>query len=197
VTKEETRADESPARFVNATPKTLLDVIGLIREDYETFRGDRSRPGFRALLVYRIDSWRLGLKNRFVRLPFTFACRVAARWIRKHYSIELPPTAQIGRRLFILHSGGVVVHMFATIGDDCVLHQRVTIGGAGKVSRDRAPRIGNGVKIGAGAAIIGDVRVGDRANIGPNAVVTMDVPDDATAFAAPARVIFAPSVDDR
>ena len=176
------------------SPSGFSQVTSLIREDYATNNRRWSSPGFRALFVYRIDSWRQNLPNRILRIPLTLMCRVAARWIRNHHGIELPPTATIGRRLRLIHWGGVVVHKHATLGDDCILLHGVTLGATGEVDRAKAPRLGNGVQVGTGAVILGAVVVGDRAKIGPNAVVTMDVPADGTAFADPARVIYAPTV---
>lgn len=183
------------ARIIQPSPSGLWSVLGLIREDFVTNGRRLSGPGFRALLVYRIDSWRASLNRRALRLPFTVLCGIAARWIRNHHGIELPPTAMIGRRLLIIHYGGVVIHKYAEIGDDCTLLHGSTIGAAGAVSREQAPKLGNGVQVGTGAVVLGAVTVGDRARIGPNAVVTMDVPADATAFATPARIIFAPGVE--
>lgn len=173
------------------------EVVSRIREDFETNNRRWSSPGFRALFVYRIDSWRQNIPNRVLRMPLTFVCGVAARWIRNHHGIELPPTAQIGRRLHLIHWGGVVIHKYATLGDDCTILHGATLGAAGDVDRAKAPRLGDGVQVGAGAVILGAVVIGDRAKIGPNALVTMDVPADATAFADPARVIHAPGVPDR
>jgi serine O-acetyltransferase len=170
------------------------EVISLIREDYSTNNRRWSSPGFRALFVYRIDSWRQDIPNRFLRIPLTFMCGVASRWVRNHHGIELPPTATIGRRLHLIHWGGVVLHKYAILGDDCTILHGVTLGAAGDVDREKAPLLGNGVQVGTGAVILGAVVVGDRARIGPNAVVTMDVPADGTAFANPARVIYAPAV---
>ena len=99
---------------------------------------------------------------------------------------DIAPTARVGARLSLPHPGGVVIHSDAVIGDDCLLMQQVTIG---MVGQSGAPIIGAGVYCGAGAKILGDIRIGDRVWIGANAVVLCDVPDDCTAVGIPARVI--------
>jgi serine O-acetyltransferase len=99
---------------------------------------------------------------------------------------DIDPRARLGQRLMLPHPNGVIVHDEAIIGDDCMIMQQVTVGmiGGGEV-----PEIGNRVYIGAGAKIIGKVRVGDGARIGANAVVTQDVPANCTAVGIPARII--------
>ncbi len=167
----------------------LSDVLDLVREDYQTYRRDATKPGFRAMLVYRLNVWRLTIPIRALRLPLTILLNGAFRWIRNHYGIELHPTATIGRRFHIIHQGGIVIHRYAKIGDDCQILHGVTLGAVDGVDPDSGPTLGNGVQVGAGAIIIGSITVGDGARIGPNAVVMTDVPPGATAFATPARLI--------
>ena len=164
----------------------------LIHEDWVTNWRDWTRPGFRALVMYRLGVWRMGVRPRLLRWPLSVLYRFLHRWIRNHYGIELHDTATIGRRLLIAHQGAIVIHEGATIGDDCVLRQGVTIGAAGNYSVDRAPCLGDNVSVGAGAMILGGVTIGDGAIIGPNAVVLSDVPPGAIAAAAPARIIQPP-----
>lgn len=99
---------------------------------------------------------------------------------------DIDPQATLGRNLMLPHPNGVVIHGDAVIGDDCMIMQQVTIG---MIGEGQVPRIGNKVYIGAGAKIIGRLNVGDGARIGANAVVTTDVPPNATAVGIPARVI--------
>lgn len=167
-------------------------LVAVVREDYATYDRDATRPGFKALLVYRIGAWRLTIRQRFLRVPLTVISNLAYRWIRNHYGIELPATATIGRRFRIVHQGSIVIHRYAQIGDDCRILHGVTIGAIDGAGPGTSPKIGHRVQIGAGAMVLGPVTVGDDANIGANAVVTMDVPAGATAFAAPARIIYPP-----
>ena len=103
--------------------------------------------------------------------------------------LEIHPGAQIGKRFFIDHGMGVVIGETAIIGDDVMLYQGVTLGGTGKARGKRHPTLGNGVIVGVGAKILGDVTVGDNARIGGGAVVLRDVPADTTAVGIPARAV--------
>jgi len=112
-----------------------------------------------------------------------------ASHVRNHYSIELPLTAKIGRRLLIGHQGGIVIHWLSQIGDDCVIVQNVTLGAGTEEAITNAPVLGNRVMVGCGAAVIGGVVIGDDVHIGPNAVVTMNIPVGSTVAAPAPRVV--------
>lgn len=103
--------------------------------------------------------------------------------------IEIHPGATIGRRLFIDHGMGTVIGETARIGDDCVIYHGVTLGGTGKESGKRHPDIGNQVMIGAGAKILGNIKIGNHVKIGANAVVLKDVPDNQTVVGIPAHLL--------
>lgn len=103
--------------------------------------------------------------------------------------IEIHPGAQIGKRFFIDHGNGVVIGETAIIGDDVLMYQGVTLGGTGKEHGKRHPSIGNNVVIGAGAIILGNIKIGDNSRIGAGAVVTKPVPPNSTVVGNPARVI--------
>lgn len=160
-----------------------------IQEDWRYNGEDWTRPGFRALAMYRFGVWRMGIQSGMLRMPLNLLYRFMHRSIRNHYGIELHSTAKLGRRVVIAHQGSIVIHEFAEIGDDCIIRQGVTLGAAGQYSVDEAPRLGRGVTLGAGAVLVGSVKVGDGAKIGPNAVVIADVPAGSLAFAPPAKVI--------
>jgi serine O-acetyltransferase len=98
---------------------------------------------------------------------------------------DIPLGSRIGGGLLLPHPNGVVVHPGASIGPNCLLFQQVTLGAA----RGGLPMLGGHVDVGAGAKIIGAVRVGDHAVIGANAVVTSDVPPRAVVAGIPARVL--------
>jgi serine O-acetyltransferase len=163
-----------------------------VREDYVANGREWTRPGFRAMFMYRLGVWRMGVRPRLLRAPLSLLYRAMHRYVRNRYGIELHYTTRIGRRLQVAHQGAIVIHEHATIGDDCTVRQGVTIGAAAEYDPTTAPVLGNGVDVGAGAKIVGKVVVGDRVRIGPNAVVMTSIPADSTAFAAPARVIQMP-----
>jgi serine O-acetyltransferase len=90
--------------------------------------------------------------------------------------IEIHPKAVIGKRLFIDHGTGVVIGETSIIGDGVILYHGVTLGGSGKITdKKRHPTIGNNVIIGAGTKLIGDIKIGNDAKIGPNAVIIKDI----------------------
>ncbi|HWB20586.1 MAG TPA: serine O-acetyltransferase [Phycisphaerales bacterium] len=160
----------------------------LVREDLRT-NGGWSRPGAKAMVMYRFGVWRMNIKLRLLRMPLSIIYKWMHKRVRNHYGIELHYTAKLGRRVLLGHQHGIVIHEFATIGDDCIIRQGVTIGSASAYSDDNAPTLGNKVDVGAGAKILGKITIGNGARIGPNAVVMMDMPADSTAFAPPARVV--------
>ena len=164
-----------------------------LREDIEAvFQRDpaaRSRlevvlcyPGIHALMFHR-----LGHRSLAARLAHRGALRLAAR--PPLTGIEIHPGATIGRRFFVDHGMGVVVGETAEIGDDVTLYQGVTLGGVSLDPGKRHPTLGNGVVVGAGAAVLGPFTVGDGARIGSNAVVVKEVPAGATVVGIPARPV--------
>ena len=162
-------------------------MLARMWEDWDKTGRDPSRPGLHAVLVYRFGFWQRGLPKaaRF----FLYPVYMLMYWfVRNVYGIELPATARVGRRFRIAHQSGIVVHLFAEIGDDCIIRQNVTMGAAGDDWR-RGPTLGNRVEIGAGAVIIGDVTIGDDVRIGPNAVVMTSVPAGSRVVTTPARII--------
>jgi serine O-acetyltransferase len=138
--------------------------------------------GLHALLAYRVAHW---LREHGV--PFVpRAISQLARWLT---GIEIHPGARIGNGFFIDHGMGVVIGETAEIGDYVTLFQGVTLGGTGKERGKRHPTIGNHVVIGAGAKILGAIRVGDNVKIGANSVVLKSVPPHSTVIGVPARII--------
>lgn len=161
-----------------------------VREDYRTHCCDWTAPGFRAVALHRFGVWaetvgRPWLLHAVLRLIY----RVLYVHVRNHYTIELPLRTKVGRRLIIAHQGGIVIHSFSRIGDDCLIHQNVTLGSPTVETILHAPILGNRVEVGCGAAIIGKVVIGDDVRIGPNAVITMNVPAGSTVVAAAPRVV--------
>jgi serine O-acetyltransferase len=174
---EHDRADNPPS------------VWRLIAEDYAAHGRDLLRPGFQALLVYRLGVARMKIEPRLLRAPLSALYRIAFRGVSAVYGIELPYSARIGRRVIFEHQHGIVVHGDAQIGDDCIVRQGVTLGIRTLDQLGHAPVLGKRVNVGAGAKILGHVQVGDDADIGANAVVLKDVPAGALAVGVPARVI--------
>jgi serine O-acetyltransferase len=159
----------------------------IVREDLARHRGRWSLPGFQALAVQRFGAWALtapGLGGKIARRVH----RLLFVLVRNFYGIELWPETKIGRRLLIGHQHGIVIHPYAVIGDDCVLRHNVTLGDGARSWENDAPILGNHVRIGPGAVILGKVTIGDDAQIGPNALVTTNVPPGAVVFEKPTRM---------
>jgi serine O-acetyltransferase len=139
--------------------------------------------GVHAVWFYRVDHW-----------FWIHGMRLFARWLsqvaRLFTGIEIHPAAKIGRRLFIDHGMGVVVGETTVIGDEVTIYQGVTLGGTGKEQGKRHPTIGNGVVIGAGSRVLGNIEIGHNSRIGAGSVVLRSVPDDSTVVGVPGHIIF-------
>ena len=179
------------ASVANPSPTDRPGLWSLIREDWVAHNRDWTRPGFRALAVYRFGVWRMTIRPRLLRAPFGIVYRMLFRRCRNGYGIELPYSATVGRRVVFEHQHGIVVHGHCRIGDDCVLRQGVTLGNKTMDRPYDAPTLGDRVNVGAGAKILGAVTIGDDAQIGANAVVVKDVPAGSMAVGVPARVVWA------
>lgn len=118
----------------------------------------------------------------------TMASHLQSR-VSEVLGIDIHPAARIGTRVFIDHATGVVIGETAVVGDDTSILQGVTLGGTGKESGDRHPKVGRGVLLSAGVNVIGNVRIGDYAKIGAGSVVLHEVPPHATVVGVPARVV--------
>lgn len=144
--------------------------------------------GFLGLEMYRIAHalWHSGRT--------TEALMIQSR-VSEVFAMDIHPAARIGTGVFIDHATGIVVGETAVIGDDTSLLQGVTLGGTGKETGDRHPKVGRGCLISAGAIVLGNVRIGDYSRIGAGSVVLSDVPPHATAVGVPAKVVRSNTVD--
>jgi serine O-acetyltransferase len=158
-----------------------------IREDWLAHDCVWSRHGFWALLLYRFGRWRYTVRTRWIRAPFSFLYKFIKFFSEMLLGIELPCEAVIGKRFVIEHSGSIVISGDAVFGDDCVVRQGVTVGLRYRNQRG-SPHIGDRVDIGAGAKLLGNIRIGNDVSIGANAVVLCDVPDGCIAVGVPAVV---------
>jgi serine O-acetyltransferase len=138
--------------------------------------------GFHALLFHRFAHW-----LRKYGIPFI--PRALSQFARFITGIEIHPGATIGSGLFIDHGMGVVIGETTEIGDNVTLFQGVTLGGTGKQRGKRHPTVGSHVVVGAGAKVLGPIRVGDYVKIGANSVVLQDVPDHSTVVGIPGRIV--------
>jgi len=140
--------------------------------------------GYHAVLIHRM--------NHFLweNTPLRALPRFLANIGKILTGIEIHPQARIGKNLFIDHGTGIVIGQTAVIGDEVTLYHGVTLGGkGGNVSGKRHPTLEDGVIIGAGAQVLGDITIGAGGKIGANAVVIHNVPDGCTAVGNPARIV--------
>jgi len=139
-------------------------------------------PGLWALFYHRIA-------HAIYKRGLRFIPRFISGFSRLVTTIDIHPAAQIGERVFIDHGAGVVIGETAIIGDDVVIYQQVTLGGVSTSHGKRHPTVENGVVIGAGAKILGNITLGSDCKVGANSVVIKDVPCCATAVGVPARIL--------
>jgi serine O-acetyltransferase len=167
--------------------------LAVLREDLEAAR--RRDPAARSALEVALGYpgvhavWAYRVAHRMWREPgLRLVARLFSQAVRAATGIEIHPGAQIGRRLFIDHGMGIVIGATSMVGDDVVLFHGATLGGRSMNRGKRHPTLGDRVVVGAGAKILGPVRIGDDAQVGANAVVVKDVPTGATAVGVPAVV---------
>ena len=139
-------------------------------------------PGVHALLVHRVSHslWTRGWR---------FVARMLSFFARMFSNVDIHPGAQIGARFFIDHGAGVVIGETAIIGDDVTLYHGVTLGGTSWNKGKRHPTLGNGVMVGAGAKVLGNITLGDGVRVGANSVVVEDVPSECTVVGIPGKIV--------
>ncbi len=164
-----------------------MDMFEQVREDWATYDKDIWRQGLWVMCVYRFGNWRYRIRPDWLRRPFSLLYKLLRTACQIATGVELPCETRVGRRLLIEHFGGIIVSGDAVIGDDVVIRQGVTIGLRHPGTRG-SPLIGDRVDIGAGAKLLGSIRIGDDAVIGANAVVLCDVPAGALAVGIPAVI---------
>jgi serine O-acetyltransferase len=158
--------DKDPAA---RTPLGFLEVIFLY-------------SGFHALLIHRITHVLYVL-----RIPFV--PRLLSQLARFFTGVEIHPGAKIGPAFFIDHGMGVVIGETTEIGEDVTLYQGVTLGGTGIERGKRHPTLGSHVVVGAGAKVLGNIRIGNNVKIGAGSVVVHPVPDNCTVVGVPAEIV--------
>ncbi|KAL3503603.1 hypothetical protein ACH5RR_038052 [Cinchona calisaya] len=183
---------------------TLFDLfLGVLAEDKEIIRAVKDD----LMAVKERDPACISYVHCFLNFKGFLACqahRVAHKlWsngrkilalliqnrVSEVFAVDIHPGAKIGRGILLDHATGVVIGETAVIGNNVSILHNVTLGGTGKVSGDRHPKLGDGVLIGAGTCVLGNVRIGDGAKIGAGSVVLKEVPARTTAVGNPARLI--------
>ncbi len=151
------------------TPLGFLEVILLY-------------SGFHAILVYRISHF-------LHRLRLPLIPRFFSQFARFLTGVEIHPGAKIGPGFFIDHGMGVVIGETTEIGENVTLYQGVTLGGTGIERGKRHPTLGSNVVVGAGAKVLGNIKIGNDVKIGAGSVVVHPVPDNCTVVGVPAEIV--------
>lgn len=138
--------------------------------------------GFHAIQTHRLAHW---LWHRGRRDLALYLQSISS----ETFQTDINPQARIGKGIFLDHATGLVVGATASVDDDVSILQNVTLGGTGKESGDRHPKIRCGVLIGAGAKILGNIEVGHCARVAAGSVVLEPVPHNTTVAGVPARVV--------
>jgi serine O-acetyltransferase len=180
-------AEEPPRGDTDENPRGI-GVWALVLEDFRTHDRNPFEPGFWAVATHRFGNWRMGLRPRFVRAPFTIGYRFLHTSINWLWGIDLGYTVKVGRRVRLWHHGGMVLSA-RSIGDDVHIRHNTTMGIARRSETTKRPTIENGVDIGVGACILGDVTVGHDSVVGANAVVVTSFPPHSTIAGVPAKAV--------
>ncbi|MDC9588590.1 serine O-acetyltransferase [Xenorhabdus sp. XENO-10] len=144
--------------------------------------------GFHALQAYRIAHW-LWKQDRKALAIYT------QNQISVAFGVDIHPAAKIGCGIMLDHATGIVIGETAIVENDVSILQSVTLGGTGKTGGDRHPKVREGVMIGAGSKILGNIEIGRGAKIGAGSVVLRSVPPHTTVAGVPARIVGKPESD--
>ncbi|XP_031490680.1 serine acetyltransferase 1, chloroplastic-like [Nymphaea colorata] len=138
--------------------------------------------GFLAIQSHRVAHrlWTMG------RVPLAL---VIQNRVSEVFAVDIHPGAQVGKGVLLDHATGTVIGETAVIGDDVSILHNVTLGGTGKANGDRHPKLGNGVLVGAGTHVLGNIKIGAGAKIGAGSIVLKEVPESSTAVGNPARLL--------
>lgn len=138
--------------------------------------------GYQAVQAYRIGHWLWGQGRR--DMAYFFQMRIS-----ESFGVDIHPACRVGKGIFLDHAHSVVFGETAVVGDNVSILHSVTLGGTGKEDEDRHPKIGDGVLIGAGAKVLGNITVGRCSRIAAGSVVLHDVPPETTVAGVPAKIV--------
>ncbi|MEQ1609646.1 MAG: serine O-acetyltransferase [Hyphomonadaceae bacterium] len=175
-------AYKQDAAIVTAAERDLQAVLDRDPATRSTLQPFLFFKGYLALQTHRVAHclWEQGRET----LAFFLQSRMS-----ELYSVDIHPAAPIGSGVFMDHATGIVIGETARVGNDVSMLHGVTLGGTGKIYTDRHPKIGNGVLLGAGSKVLGNIRIGDEARVGSGSVVLSDVPARCSVAGVPAKPV--------
>lgn len=159
----------------------------LIAEDFRTHARDPFAQGFWTLFWHRFGNMRMSAPGRILRFPLTLLYWSGAKGAQWFCGMDLPYTVVVGRRVRLEHFGGMIL-VARAIGNDVTLRQNTTLGIKTMDAIQARPTIGDGVDVGAGAVILGDISIGRNSIVGANSTVLSDCPADVMIAGAPATI---------
>ncbi len=178
-------ADEAYASDPALGQAARADVVAVFERDPACLRLIQPMlyfKGYQAVQAYRVGHWLWQQGRR--DLAYFVQMRVS-----EVFGVDIHPAARVGRGIMIDHAHSIVIGETAVVGDNVSMLHSVTLGGTGKEDGDRHPKIGDGVMIGAGAKVLGNISVGHCSRIAAGSVVLHDVPHNTTVAGVPARVV--------
>jgi len=160
----------------------------LVREDYRTHDSDIFSQGFWMLFIHRFGNRRMSVRTKLLRAPLTILYRYFNKMTQIWFGMKLDYVVIVGRRVKLEHFGGMILGA-RSIGNDVIIRQNTTFGISSPDDMNAKPIIGDGVDLGAGVVIIGNVTIGENSIVGPNSTVFSDVPPNTIALGVPAQII--------
>ena len=178
-------ADDAYAKSPELVDAARADLVAVFERDpacHRLLQPILYFKGYQAMQCYRVGHWLWTQGQR--DLAYFFQMRIS-----EIFGIDIHPAARIGKGIMIDHAHSIVIGETAVVGDNVSMLHSVTLGGTGKEEEDRHPKIGNGVLIGAGAKVLGNIKVGECSRIAAGSVVLQEVPPCKTVAGIPAKIV--------
>lgn len=178
-------ADQAYAEAPELVEAARADLMAVFERDpacHRLLQPILYYKGYQAMQAYRVGHW-LWRQGRH-DLAYFFQMRVS-----EIFGVDIHPAARVGKGIMIDHAHSIVVGETAVVGDNVSMLHSVTLGGTGKEEEDRHPKIGDGVLIGAGAKVLGNISIGHCSRVAAGSVVLSDVPECKTVAGVPAKIV--------
>ncbi|MGR3290558.1 MAG: serine O-acetyltransferase [Paracoccaceae bacterium] len=178
-------ADEAYESDPTIGEKVRADLVAVLDRDPACHRYLQPLlffKGFQAIQAYRVAHWLW--ENGHTDLSYFIQMRVS-----EQFGVDIHPAARVGRGIMVDHAHSIVIGETAVVGDNVSMLHSVTLGGTGKEDHIRHPNIGDGVMLGAGAKVLGNIKVGNCSRVAAGSVVLRDVPPNKTVAGVPAKIV--------